>query len=827
MRSFFAEDTIPARSLLQPWFLLILTLVCFLCIPSPASSSSLEDVVYEETIKLLAAIPGMESKDVEKSKQAIRTLSYTQLRVLRAFSRLSDITGPEAMSIIEELRDTELRFETVLLLDYFSSLPLATVPLSRNLVELVTDVSFAASRALSSLVHLTGIDAPPLLSLIAKVIQLEPPGAWAAKVLLELVDFPFAAVRDGVEMIAAMSPENQWVAEQFCQTGDMAPETLLRGFRVITGLSSSNSWNARALLREDPGLSSPAALVWLEDFFRLDVDEQERRFADFTIIKKRLLLKGYAGASAELAREINNLHSVTDAFGREIGVGRLQNYSFNELEELFLRLHPRAMTTWSERIYTAMHQEQKNHVVELLYQATEEARRETAIDLTGGNIYLLLAHGDILYTSSFKKILVPLLRNRFVSSFNSDIISLIRYFDPDNNYSSRFISSLAWKGSLTEFLPASSIQQQQLIDLIAESAFTGEQALLMFATTFTGLLHSLHPEARSHLVDLMLQHIDRDMEIFSLQLQTILQYYLQRQTGLLSERDKEAITAMQTRKGSVDFSPFLKTPFQEWTRDKKLSSLSVFQQDDDGRASFLSNCTALLKNGYHPELAENHDSEPLPDEDFAALQGLFQNMYRAPEFTVAELFRFLAKHPILVHWKKTVNSIHIIHTVTLYRTKERQQELLLFFFNSGYEMFAQRGHSYWRRHQLFSPLEALLATGRIDVHQLQAKNMFLSLGSCGGIHAYLELGRIFGNRVDILATVGMGSSRINNRYNRMLMEVIAANPTLQSWTEVARQMDTIFQTAEDKDYLQPGSLASILHKTLYRRGQHHGTDKKI
>lgn len=828
MRSPLTEDTIPVRSAGQPRIpLYIFAIVFFLCISSSASSLPVADIAYEETVKLFTRIPDMEPRDLEKSKQAIRALSYTQLRALRAFSRLSDITGKEAISIIAELRDKELRFETVLLLDYFSSLPLATVELSKNLIEMVRDESFAAARALSSMVRLTDADAPQLVSLITEVKELEAPGAWAAKALFEVPGLTFAVVRDGIEMIAAMPPRHQWVAEQFCRLRGMDPAVLPRGLRVIPELSSSSAWNARGLLQEATDLSSSEALAWLADFFGRDREVQEERYADFTTQKKKLLLRGYARASAELAREVNNLHSVTDPFGREIGVGRLLHYSYGELEEMFLALHPRAREMWAGKVFTAIQQEQKNSVVDLLYLATDKARVETARELTGANIYILLAHGDRLYTSSFKNILVPLLRSRLNSSFNSDILSLIRSFDPDNSYSSRFISNLAWKGSLTEFLPKSSTQQQRLLDLVAESAFTGEQSLLLFAATFARLLRPLLPEARSHLIELMLRHIGRDDEMFSLQLQTILQFYLQAQTDLLSEHDRESITAMQDRRGTIDFSPYLKTPFLEWTSDQKLSSLSVFQQDDDGRASFLSNCRALLKTGYHPELAENYVATPLPDGDFAALKALFQNSSRAPETTVAELFRFTVKHPILVHWKKTVNNIQICHTVTLYRSEEHQQKLLLLFVNNGYELFAQRGHSYWRRHQLFAPLEKLLAAGRIDADLLQAKYRFLSLGSCGGIHAYLELGRLFGNRVDILATVGIGTSRINNQYNRRLLEVIAANPTMQSWTEVAGQMNTIFQTEEDKDYLQPGSLTAMLHKTLYRTGQLHGTDKKI
>ncbi|MFW2368211.1 MAG: hypothetical protein ACN4GW_17480 [Desulforhopalus sp.] len=799
-------------------------MICLFTNPK-AAISSLENAVYDETINILAELPQFSPQDLENSKQEIHALSYTQLRGLRAFSRLPDITGPEIKSLILELSETQLRFETVLLLDYFVSMPQATVELCKKLLDRLADVSFVTTRVVSSIPFMTGGDAISLLSLIDKVIGLDEPGAWAAKALFEQVSIPYAAFETGVEAIAVMPPNHQWAVEQFVRLKDMDTPTLLRGLKVIAKLSTSSAWNVRCLMIESPDLSSRAALVWIEDFFRFNAEEQDRWYSDLSVAERQLLLESYDSGSSELARKINNLHSVTDGFGREIGVDRLKGYSFHELEELYSGLHPRAREIWSQKMDSALQEKQRNSVVDLLYKATERARWEIANDLAAANIYILLAHGDRLYTSSFKNILVPLLKKRLDNYFDSDILSLITSADPNNTFSSMFVTSLAWKGSLTEFLPKTRSQQKRIVDLVAESAFKSDQSLMLFATTFKRFLNPLLPDARSHLVHLMLTHIEEGSRIISLQIRAILQFYLQTQPDLLSERDKDVITKMLSREGTLDFVPYQKTPFYEWTRDKLLSSLSVFHNDDDGRTSFLSNCRSLLKSGYSPEIAIYFSPEPLPRDVASGAKAIFDNITRDPESTLTELFRFAAKHPIVVDWKKTINGIQVSHTVTVYQTKEQQQRLLLLFFNNGYEMFAQRGHSYWRRHQLFSPLRALLTTGELSESQLQEKHRFLSLGSCGGMNAYLELGRIFSNQVDILATVGIGTSRINNPYNKRLLELIAANPTMQ-WDEIAEQMDEIFQAAEDEDYIQPGSLPAMLHKILYQTGQHHDTDQK-
>jgi hypothetical protein len=97
---------------------------------------------------------------------------------------------------------------------------------------------------------------------------------------------------------------------------------------------------------------------------------------------------------------------------------------------------------------------------------------------------------------------------------------------------------------------------------------------------------------------------------------------------------------------------------------------------------------------------------------------------------------------------------------------------------------------------------------------LVSKQRFMSLGSCGGIRAYSELATFFHNKVDILATVGTGKAIINDPYNQLLFELIAARPNSLSWKEVSDQAAIIFKHGMGEEYLQPGSLPAILHKIM-------------
>ena len=111
-------------------------------------------------------------------------------------------------------------------------------------------------------------------------------------------------------------------------------------------------------------------------------------------------------------------------------------------------------------------------------------------------------------------------------------------------------------------------------------------------------------------------------------------------------------------------------------------------------------------------------------------------------------------------------------------------------------------------------LEKLKEQGRITDNDLQAKQRFLSLGSCGGVKVYTLLYQMFQGHVDILATIGSGLAVINDPYNKTFFEVIAKNTAVINWKEVAAQLNFIFKGGHGRDYLQPGSLPAILHKIL-------------
>ena len=186
------------------------------------------------------------------------------------------------------------------------------------------------------------------------------------------------------------------------------------------------------------------------------------------------------------------------------------------------------------------------------------------------------------------------------------------------------------------------------------------------------------------------------------------------------------------------------------------------------------------------------------------------------------MFRLQSRNPLVLDWVKKVNGIEISHSVFVFQGKGIQGKLLKQFLTGGHEMFAQRGHSYWRTEQLMDPINKLVEDGEITLSDLTNKQRFMSLGSCGGIRAYSELATLFNNKVDILATVGTGKAVINNPYNEFLFEAVAKENGNLSWDDLAERSSKIFKQGLGEDYLQPGSLPAILHKIMDQKTIDHG-----
>ena len=261
----------------------------------------------------------------------------------------------------------------------------------------------------------------------------------------------------------------------------------------------------------------------------------------------------------------------------------------------------------------------------------------------------------------------------------------------------------------------------------------------------------------------------------------------------------------------MDLKKYLKTPFAAWKEDKRLGSISVFHPDDDGRQSFVSNGQTLLSHGYKLTFSAHYT----PYQDAATQERSKEAVRRAhAEKGLVLLFEAMRRSPFAAAFVKKVNGITISHAVYVYAGETDQQLLMKRFLQGDDEMFAQRGHSYWRSEQITDPLEKLKENKQITADDLTKRQRFLSLGSCGGVKAYTKLTRMFLGHIDILATIGTGMAMINDPYNRNFFETVAKNSSTMTWEDMAAKSSFIFAKGRGQDYLQPGCLTAILHKIL-------------
>lgn len=449
-------------------------------------------------------------------------------------------------------------------------------------------------------------------------------------------------------------------------------------------------------------------------------------------------------------------------------------------------------------------------MIRVLRKATTADRTQVSQDLTSANIYTLLAQGSELYDSSFRDILVPILKKRIHKKYQNNLLIFLKATDPNNLLVSSFIVSLAQKGKLTTFFPNKASEQEKILDLVAASAFKDEDTILLFSATFRHLLKVLDPEVRFYLIKKMVL-ADNGRGSFSKLLTVILQYYLQEYPDLLNASSRQLIQQTVDRNGAVDLNKYLQTPFGEWKEDKRLGSISVFHPDDDGRKSFVSNAQTLLKHGYSMAFSKQYS----PYQDASTREMSKRALQRARSGKgLAALFDTMRRNPFAAAFVKKVKGITISHAVYVYANEADQQLLMKRFLQGDDRMFAQRGHSYWRSEQITDPLEKLKENNQITANDLTRRQRFFSLGSCGGVKAYTKLTRMFLGHIDILATIGTGMAIINDPYNRNFFEIVAKTPSSITWEDMAAKSSFIFANGRGQDYLQPGCLTAILHKIL-------------
>jgi len=796
----------------------VLLLFFILGVPSIVQSN-IPDKGYIETLEAFSSVACEGGELFDYNKGLIRALNYTNKRAFRAFTKIDNVTGEELVASMRRLINTHIGFDDLLLLERFVSLEGADIEKSWLLLEKLAPLGYSQGRIMTAFNIVDVVTASDLLTYIDRVNRIDEPGGWALKAFLVLPGQTRETVARGFNMLETMNVKQQWAVEMSCKIKDSNAYKVLEIMDPLSRLSKTDAWNARGLFKQD--IDSQTALQWVQYYFSKSQEEQELLFPSMSPAEKALLLKGLAESSDYLTWKMNDLHSVTDLWGREISSGSLNARSASGLETLWNRLDWKIRDKYRTSFYKALNSGKKGSAIVALRHATGKARVQVAYDSTTVNIYILLSKGSDLYDSSFRDILVPVLQDRIEQGFQGNLLQFLIAVDPENNHVSDFIISLAQRGKLAVFFPVDPKEQKHVLDLVIESAFQDENSLILFSATFMTLLETIDPNTRTYLIGEMLSAIREQNTVFTTQLRVILQYYLEYYSEFVGDVDKIRIQMMMYEYGAIPLQYYAKTAFAEWKADGMLSSISVFHNDDDGKQSYLSNCHFLSKQGYRPRLSPSYKLDA-SGPALSRAADLVRSYGVAPSKTLSSMFRLQSKNPLVLDWVKTVNGIEISHSVFVFQGKAVQEQLLKQFLLGGHEMFAQRGHSYWRTEQLIDPITKLVEDGAVTSEDLMSKQRFMSLGSCGGIRAYSEIATLFNNNVDILATVGTGKAVINNPYNKFLFEAVAKAGKTLSWDDLSERSSIIFKQGLGEDYLQPGSLPAILHKIMDQKSIDHG-----
>ncbi|MDH3348218.1 MAG: hypothetical protein OEM02_09010, partial [Desulfobulbaceae bacterium] len=567
-------------------------------------------------------------------------------------------------------------------------------------------------------------------------------------------------------------------------------------------------------------IDKTSALHYLTSYFSVSNNLKEQIYFKLPAKEKNILLESFYRGGEELIWKINNLHAITDTFGYEISQHQLHNYSIETLKARFKLLSPYTRFQFKEKIDSATTKKDKKQLIAILTKATSIERKATAENLSSASIYILMTRGSELYDSSFRNILTPIIQKRIKLYFNDNLLSFLAHIDPDSHYISDFIISLAQKGKLTSLLPKSSIIQQQILALTIDSAFNSEDSIILFSATLMRLLEVLHPDSRTFLINRIIAKAAQKETTHLKLIIALLQYYHNEYGELIGAKNDQNIINFLTKHGTINLKRYQTTPFSQWKSDNKLASLSVFHPDDDGRSSFQTNATTLLAGGYKPELSINFTLLTHTSKELNRIKSIIKKSQTGSTKNLSTLFNAMRNLNFAIDFSKMINKVIIKHSVFIYQDPKQQQLLLSRFLNSDTEMFAQRGHSYWRSEQLIDPFKNLLKSNNISKNLLLKRHRFLSLGSCGGVKAYSKLNRLFLCNIDILATIGTGLATINNPYNKNLFEIIAENPSSITWKEVADLSSSIFSKGRGRDYLQPGSLPAVLQRLLMEENKY-------
>ncbi len=790
---------------------LFLLFFCHIVIPLSAQTASTASnkIVVQKTMASFSQIPSLTAQELEYGRQIIEEMNYNSQRITRRISLLPGANFAQCEEIWHALENKKVSYDQILAFDEWTRLPDVTMPLAVEVLKAIRDLTREEVKCLRTFLTIADQRADAILLLIPRIVAMEPSGNFAARKMFKVRELTVDQALEHLDFIDTFTDKQAWVYAAFAESRRMDPVTVADALPLFQQLRDDAAWNMRTLIKKNK-LTRNAAWRWLISYFAHPIHVQEKQYYRYDAPERTQLLDTFYAAGEDLVWRINSLHAVCDEYGMEYASATLQAMSKKELKRIFDKLSQKTRANYGGHFLTAYKAGKKNSMIRILRKATTADRTQISQDLTSANIYALLAQGSELYDSSFRDILVPILKKRIHKAYEKNLLTFLKATDPSNLLVSSFIVSLAQKGKLTAFFPKDGAEQKKILDLVASSAFKDEDSILLFSATFRHLLRVLEPDVRYYLIEKMVL-ADNGRSSFSKLITVILQYYLQEYSNLINKPAQQLIQQTVERNGAVDLDKYLLTPFADWKEDKHLGSISIFHPDDDGRKSFVSNAQSLIKHGYKIKFSEQYS----PYQEVAVREVSKRAVQRAHSSKgIAALFDTMRRSPFAAVFVKKVNGITIGHSVYVYANEADQQLLMKRFLQGDDEMFAQRGHSYWRSEQITDPLEKLKENKQITTHDFTKRQRFLSLGSCGGVKAYTKLTRMFLGHIDILATIGTGMAMINDPYNRNFFETVAKSPSDITWEDMAAKSSFIFAKGRGQDYLQPGCLTAILHKIL-------------
>ncbi|NOQ46256.1 MAG: hypothetical protein GQ559_06245, partial [Desulfobulbaceae bacterium] len=526
---------------------------------APAGRYNSDEVSWRQTVDLYRKVPCLTEEQLEYGSQVLRGLSYNSQRIFRKMSMMEGIDFEKSRQAWAALLSLNLSFEQTLSFEGWADLGGIAIDFSIAALPEIQSLSYEAGKSFRGYLKLPGISAHFAIKTIPLLNGLEDANNRAAQGFFTIKDMDAARALDGMMILARLKDNQARACGEFSRVTGMNTETMLDALPLLAQLRQDDAWNARNLFIQE-SMTETDAWHWLVRYFATPPKVQETQFYGLEKNYKKQLLRAFYESGEELIWKINNLHAITDHFGFEISSGELRRHTAKQLRKRFEQLSPQVQFDFGKRFYASFFAGDKGRMITILRQATSADRVQTSRDLTSANIYALLSQGSELYDSSFRDILAPILKERIAENHKDDLLQFIQATDPENMLVSSFIVSLAQKGKLTGFFPGDNSKQEQILDLVASSAFKDEDSILLFSATFVHLLEVLTPDARTFLLTRMSQEADSGSSAFSRLIGVILQYYMQEYPKLLAAGDRALIVRLIIRHGAVDLHRYLSTP---------------------------------------------------------------------------------------------------------------------------------------------------------------------------------------------------------------------------------------------------------------------------